>query len=56
MQKEYYECFSNNLYNYLSNLGFESCKTYIHKRTKVRCYVFKMNDKLSEALHQWSKK
>lgn len=55
MAKEYYECFSENLYNYLVDKGFTPVRTYVHNRTKVTCHVFKVTKELSEALYNWSK-
>ena len=55
MAQEYYECFSENLYNYLVNKGFKSIRTYKHNKTKVTCHVFKVTKELSEALYNWSK-
>ena len=55
MAKEYYECFSENLYNYLIDKGFKSIRTYKHNKTKVTCHVFKITKELSEALYNWSK-
>lgn len=55
MAKEYYECFSENLYNYLVNKGFKPVRTYEHNKTKVTCHVFKVTKELSEALYNWSK-
>lgn len=55
MAKEYYECFSENLCNYLKDKGFTPVRTYVHNRTKVTCHVFKVTKELSEALYNWSK-
>lgn len=53
--KNYYECFSEKLYHYLSLKGFKYVNTYVHNSTNVTCYVYKITPELSAALKSWTK-
>lgn len=52
-KKKYYECFSKKLHSFLLERGHEPSHTYIHNKTKVQCYVYKMNPALSADLIEW---
>ena len=51
---EYYECYSKKIFGFLTMKGFRHERTFKHYKTKKVCWVYKMDEKLSKALKEWS--
>lgn len=53
-KKDYYKCYSTNLYDYLIKEGFKSFEFGINPKTNKKFWLFKMTDSLSFALTKWT--
>lgn len=51
---EKYECYSKKIYGFLTMKGFRYDKTFKHKTTGKKCWVYIMTPELSQALTEWS--
>ncbi len=50
---ETFECYSEPLYGFLLMKRIKPTKTFVHFRTKVRCYCFIVDEVLIAALEEW---
>jgi hypothetical protein len=51
---ERYECYSKKIYGFLTMKGFRYDKTFKHKTTGKKCWVYTMTEELSVALKEWT--
>ena len=51
---EKYECYSKKIYGFLTMKGFRYDKTFKHKTTGKKCWVYTMTPELSQALTEWT--
>lgn len=51
---EKFECYSKKLYGFLVMKGISYEYTFVHRKTKKRCWVYIMSKELSEALKEWN--
>lgn len=54
MNKKYYNCYSLGLMRYLTNNNIYPVKEFVHDVSKNTVYVYRMNEKLSELLSEWT--
>ncbi len=50
---EIFECYSKCLYGFLLVKRINPNSSFIHKKTKVKCYVYEVDEKLISALKEW---
>lgn len=48
-----FECYSRKLFGFLTMKGFRYERRFVHGITGNTCWVYIVNDELSDALTQW---
>lgn len=51
---ENYQCYSRKVYGFLLMKGFRYEYSFIHNKTKKKCWVFKVTEELTHALSEWT--
>ena len=51
---EQFECYSKKTYGFLTMKGFRYDRTFIHKTTKKKAWVYTMTEELAAALREWT--
>lgn len=51
---EKYECYSKKIYGFLTMKGIRYDRTFKHRDTGKKCWVYTMTQEISDALVEWS--